>query len=343
MPESKPEILKIYSYLVTHGKGDSSPVAIAGTDIPLHGPMFLMLNGIFDGNGRDTKIPICFKMSEEGEQNNPVRDDLIAFLKKPSIEAGTVLAKKLQDVTTARSGLGLLFLTVGKNERGEQRVLLSRFPADQGIIAETTDGKLEVSFVEKVFMKNAHAYKSVCYEGPSHDHDFWDGAAVDRQINTGTLADYWIREFLQSEFKITAKEGTRQLAVALKETAKKATDEKIKTEVIAATQLAKNLGGQSVSVNSFTEKFSLSKAAQEAVVKNLPHPDLATTTFTFDKEEFTKHASFISTELDSGVVLIAPSETFKDVIKQRKVENGDGKYEFSTVGKVVQQRIRNKK
>jgi hypothetical protein len=53
-----------------------------------------------------------------------------------------------------RSGLGLLFLIRGK-ERNKSKLVISGFPADNGILAEEQSNSLTVQFVERIFMKNA--------------------------------------------------------------------------------------------------------------------------------------------------------------------------------------------
>lgn len=335
------EITNIYCYLVHPGKlGEKAP-AVMGTEIPLKGSMFQMLKDIYGKSESECNIPINFAMNGNGEQVNQVRNLILDFLKNYSLAAGFALGKRLQTVTTARSGLGLLFLTVGKAD-GAHKLILSRFPANQGIIAETQGDSLAVEFVERVFMKNAHAYKSVLYKGSSFDGDFWDGRAVDRQIgSSGVLANYWIRDFLESDFKITAKEGTKQLARALKDASVKLKDYAVKQEIIAATQLAKNLKGQVTSISDFARRFSLSKSARDALIHNLPNGELAGVSFQFDPEEFSKHAGYMSKELDSGAILTAAPDKFEECFKMSKINNDE--LEFVARGKIINQRIKNRK
>lgn len=341
--KTKGDISTIYSYLVSPGKGNPKVPPVLGTEIPLSGSLYEMLNGVFKGSEKECKIPISFNASK-GKQKNQVRDELVSLLKNPSKKIGEILAKRLQETTTARSGLGLLFFSIGLNDEGEKKIMVSRFPADQGILAERSSTGLTVSFVEKIFMKNAHAYKSVIYSGTSYDGHFWDGAAIDRQINSaGGLADYWIRDFLQSDFKITSKEGTKRLALALKATSLKISDEGMKTEIIAATQLAKNLGGKGMSVKDFATKFELSEPVRKMLINNLPHPEMAEMSFKFDQEEFTKHAGFISKELNSGAILTGPADKFDELFTVKKINGNDKEFEFVTKGKIITQRLKNRK
>ena len=340
----KHNISKIYSYLINPGKGSDTVREIAGTDIPpVKGSMYDMLESIYGNTAAECKIRICFSKGEDGKQENPVKDEVVALLQDPTQERGLLLAKRLQEVTTGKSGLALLFLSIGKNASGEPKVVISRFPADQGILADTNKGGLTVEFVEKVFMKNSHAYKSAVYEGASYDSDFWEGYAVDRQINSSaSLANYWIRHFLQSDFKITAKEGTKLLAVALKAVSA-SSDANGRAEVVAAMQLAKNLNGDVLSVSEIAGRFSLSKPIKDALIKALPHPEIADHKFQFDLEEFSKHVSYVSKEISNGGILTAPTDVGFDEIFITEKVGKDGEFEFKTRGYVVSQRLRNRK
>jgi hypothetical protein len=73
-------------------------------------------------------------------------------------------------------------------------------------------------------MKSKNSYKAVAYHGPSLRGDFWDGKAIDKQIGDGLSgsSNYWIEDFLWSDFLITPQAGTRRLATALRDAAKKA-------------------------------------------------------------------------------------------------------------------------
>src|ERR1041384_7754219 len=132
-----------------------------------------------------------------------------------TIPRGRLIANRLQAVSTHRSGLGLLFLMKG-DVNGEHRLVISRFPADQGVIAEEHAERLSVEFVERVFMKSAKAYKSVMYSAETPEDGYWQGRAVYLQISgPRELSDYWIREFLISELRTTGPAGTKRLAIAI--------------------------------------------------------------------------------------------------------------------------------
>jgi hypothetical protein len=151
---------KILSYLVPVGKGQEDPEHVTGTEIPPTGSLFSMLAGVFENSTAECTVPIRFVT--DGSQQNDVRDAIRDLLKNPTLSKGRKLAERLRDVSTGKSGLGLLFLLFG--QEGEQhKIVVSRFPTDQGVLAEQKRGSLEVAFVERIFMKNAKTYKAACH------------------------------------------------------------------------------------------------------------------------------------------------------------------------------------
>jgi hypothetical protein len=124
---------------------------------------------------------------------------------------------------------------------------------------DENSASLTVEFLERVFMKNKASYKAVVYQHSSVQSGFWTGRAIDKQINSsaGETANYWILDFLASEFTVTAAAGTRRLASAIRSAAKKANLD-VKQEIIAAATLASGLAGQRISINKFGDIFRLS-------------------------------------------------------------------------------------
>ena len=145
------KIGSIHSFLIHPGKGAETPHEISGAAVPKDGRLFRMLEPLFDHAEEDCKHKIAFN-SDDGEQRNPCRDSLITYIKNCDLNAGREIAKRLQGVTTHRSGLGLLFLIVGE-EKGESKIVVSRFPADSGVLAEEKGNGLSVEFLERIFMK----------------------------------------------------------------------------------------------------------------------------------------------------------------------------------------------
>jgi hypothetical protein len=327
----------IHCFLVHPEKGSADKTSIMGTSVPKSGKLFNMLKGIFDKALTECTYKIAFLPNEAGEQKNECRDLIIQYTKKANIDSGSKIAQRLQSITTNRSGLGLFFIMLGKSEE-KNRVVLSRFPAETGILAEEIGHSLTVQFIEKVFMKNALAYKSAVFEGISFDSDFWKGQAIDKQITSdSTMAHYWINEFLQADFATTGERGTRSLAYALRDAINSTKNLTVKEEIIASVLLAKGMSKKVISASSFAETFELSEEAK-GIIKKQMHAKTYEEQFFFLTEEFQKHIKFKSLKLDNGAILTADAFNFDTIFQQQTKDNK--KITFSTTGKVIEERIK---
>ena len=207
-------INRIHSFLVYPAKNEETRPAISGTAVN-EGKLVEMLSTLYNSAESECDIPIIFRHDEEGRQQNACRNSVVAYVRNPTLAHGRLIAERLQAVSTHRSGLGLLFLIKGTSGR-DQKLVLSRFPADSGVIAEEDAGQLSVDFIERVFMKNVKTYKSALYAHASLEAGFWKGFAVDRQISgPQEMSEYWIGEFLMSDLRTTAAAGTKRLATAI--------------------------------------------------------------------------------------------------------------------------------
>jgi hypothetical protein len=335
------EITAVHCYLVHASKHEEQPPVIRGTAVASGGTLFAMLKKLFDSAGNDCKIEIIFNQGDNGAQQNACRDLILEYTSSQSVDSGRVIANRLQSVTTHKSGLGLLFTMVGR-AGNRTRLMLSRFAADQGILADETGAELSVELVEKVFMKNASAYKAVFYEGTTGGNGFWTGKAVDRQIsNDGDpVAHYWIREFLLSELQTTPAQGSRRLALALRSALNESDDSQVKSEIAATVTLAPNLNGHVTSASNFCSRLGLSDGAVQAVRTAIRNDGLANETFAFDAEEFAKHVAYRSVELDSGGIMSAPVEQFDNAFRQEHIDGNDGMKTFIAQGRIIDERFR---
>jgi hypothetical protein len=303
-----------------------------------------MLRGVFARAREECDIEIVFRPDDEGRQRNACRDLVVAYAETPGIPTGRLVAARLQAVSTHRSGLGLLFLLKGTEARRHQLVI-SRFPADQGVIAEERAQALSVEFVERVFMKSAKAYKSALYVSDSFERGFWEGRAVDRQISgPRELSDYWIREFLMSELRTTGPAGTKRLAVALRDAIRSTPELGVRQELIAAASLLRGQDGRRRSTRQLVDQLGLSDNAGRALEHEFPRADLMDEVFQFDREEFERHAPYRAVELDNGGVMIAEDSRFPDVFRREEVgEPDERRVRYITEGRVVSEQLRKAK
>lgn len=333
----------VQSFLVHPSKHAEQQPVISGTQIPHEGRLYEMLSSVFARAPQECNIGIQFLPDGQGRAQNECRSLVVDYTRGPNVTTGRAIAQRLQSITTHRSGLGLLFLMKGRD--GDQHIaVISRFPADQGIVAQEHAQQLSVEFIERVFMKSAKAYKSVFYRSDSFERGFWQGHAVDRQITSGPreLSDYWIRDFLSSELLTTGAAGTKRLAVALREAARGAGDLDIKQELVAAATLLRGQAGQTRSARQFIERVGLSAAAVAVVEKCFAHPTLLDEQFQLDREEFDRHAQYRAVHLDNGALLVAEDATFDGVFHEELVA-GDRRIRYTTEGQVVSETLRNRK
>jgi len=337
------EISNIYSFLVHPGKNQEHQLEIGGVEIPLEGNLFSMFSTLFQKAPDECNIDIAFTKAEDGSQNNNCRNEVISLVQNSTLNQCRKLALRLQVVTTKRSGLGLFFVALGRNE-SKKRIYISRFPADFGIVAQENNQTLRVELLEQVFMKNAVSYKAAVFEGSNYNSDFWIGRAVDKQISNNSIAisGYWVREFLLSDFRTTAAQGTRRLAVAIKRTMDQTDDIEIKEELAAAARLAQSLNGKVISMTNFGEHFGLSQKTQSALASTLSDPTLRFDQFQFKRDEFSKHVKFRSIQINNGAMLTAPTGKFEDCFTKEQVTENTGEYRFSTQGRIVDEKLTKK-
>lgn len=325
----------LHTYLVYPNKGIDPPRPIGGTNVPLEGEVFKLLQDVYAKSERECAIDIAFDRADDGAAHNDCRTLLLTYARAPSVDAGLSLATRLGSYSTRRSALGLLFLATGMV--GQQRkIVIARFAAHSGILADENREALSVQFVERVFLKSVGSYKAVLYQDSVNDHGYWTGKAVDKQINSGEaeVSRYWITEFLASDFRTTSATGTRVLAVAMRNAAKSTGNLEIKKEITAAATLGAGLNDQVMTAGDFLGRFGLSQPAREAVVGQMKHPGLLNEQFRFSAEEFNRQLPYKSVELDSGAILTAAATEFDNVFDHGEPdENGDVTY--SATGRVV--------
>ena len=335
------EITSIHSFLVHPGKVAEAEREINGSAVAQSGPLFGMLRPVFDNAEFECQHSIAFVPKDDGKQENECRDAIISYIQKPDLKRGRDLAKRLQKVTTHRSGLGLLFITMAKH-KGDIKILVSRFPADSGILAEENPRGLTVEFLERIFMKSATSYKAALYVGKSFDSDFWRGKAADKQINSAQsyIADYWIRDFLLSDFLTPGEAGTRRLAIALRKAMNESEEPEVKKDLVALQRLIANMPNKVTSSKTVLEQFHVGEKTHEEIRKRFPRGKSFEENFRFVPDEFVKHLAVLTVELDNGALLSAQTDRFDQVFDTEPVAGSNEIVRYSTEGRIVDRRLR---
>ena len=333
-------IQHIHAFLVHPGKGQAT-LNITGTTVPLMGGMFDLLAGIYTKADHECDVDITFSPTTDGKQQNDCRDLVVSYLTKPNQPRGQKIAERLSAHTDGRSGLGLLFLIAGKAGH-QHKIVLSRFPTDSAIYVDDQSAALSVQFLERVFMKNKTSYKAVLYQHASLNGGFWSGRAIDKQLNplSGEPSNYWISDFLLSDFTTTPAAGTRRLAMALRDAIKKA-PLSMKQELAAAGTLAVGLVGQRFSIVDFCNRLGLSQPAKDLLISELKSSQAAAEVFQFDLATYKSLIAYKSVELNNGALLTADTDQFDTVFHREPVDGSrDGEVKFITTGKVVDEKLK---
>ena len=194
-------------------------------------------------------------------------------------------------------------------------------------------------------MKSATAYKAATYSGKSHDHDFWKGRAVDKQINSAesSISNYWIRDFLRSDFLTPGEAGTRRLALAVRAAMNQTSDVNVKDEIAALCKLVAGLKGRATSASEIVNQYGLSADTKDAIKRHFKREALYTDRFRFVPDEFTMHLAFTTVELSNGGLLTGPSDKFGDIFQREDLNKSKHLVKFTTQGEVVDQRFRKSK
>ncbi|MGO4165497.1 hypothetical protein [Novosphingobium sp. YAF33] len=328
----------IHAYLVHPGKG-IAPTAIVGEQIAGSGKLYEMLSSIFSATPSAKDFEVSFNPGPNGLQQNACRDLMITHSNAPSIPNGLAIASRLQKVTDNRPGIGLLFIMDGQHGT-KKRLVVSRFPANEGILAEVNGSGLGVEYLERVFIKKMTSYKALLLEDVSPLSGYWKGFATDRQAGNSAekISSYWLYDFLDADFAETSKAGTKRLADALKSAVKGNPSLSVKGEIASAISLAPAIfSGKMVSIAGFCQYFNLSKDAQDSITSKLTKPALASKNFQFDTAEFKTRVPYRTMEMNTGALLTAPSDQFSDLFGERP--KGNGTVEIYTTGSVVDQRM----
>jgi hypothetical protein len=330
-------VTHVHSFLVPPSKDGPENGTLLGTSVPLKGDLFRMIEKLFSDAAIDCPIEIVFRPSAEGFQLNQRRDLFLTYLGAPTLPNAREIATVLHSVTTRRSGLGLLFTIVGSDGQRE-RLVLARFPADQGVVAEERKDTLQVQFLERVFMKSAFTYKSATYSCSTVAAGFWDGRAVDKQADgPRELSHYWISDFLLSDFRTTGAAGTIRLARALRKAIGSTSEVGVRGDLIAFAQLLGGMGGRTIAPTTLVETMGVSRLAAQALLEAFDRSGLSDESFVMDHDEFLRQLPHRVVELDNGAVLMGSSESFDRVFARQPLP--DNRQRFTTEGMVVDQRL----
>ncbi|QYZ68441.1 hypothetical protein [Neotabrizicola shimadae] len=332
-------IVEIFAFLAGAHRGADAVPEPTGVSVPLSGPLFEHINDLYGRSAADCLVEIAF--TSNGNQENAFRSLLMEFSRNGGFDAAAAISKKLSTCTTRRSKLGLLFLVRANDNKGTV-VVLARFPTDTAILVDDASGSLDVKLLDKVFVKDYHAYKSARFAGVPTKGAFWDGHVLDRQINSyrEDASRYWVKDFLEADFKITSAHGTDRFARAVKDASAGASFAE-KRELHHFVGILDNINDQVMSPREILQKFAISAHVTERVLSKMPAP-AADQTFKFDRSLFNSVNSYRTVETAEGAIITAESAIFENVIQYEVIERTETteRVRLSTEGLLAADKLR---
>lgn len=314
----------------------------SGIQVPLSGLLFEHISELFAKSDSECNVEVG--LVSDGSQNNPFRDVLIPFVSNPGLSAAEAIALRLSASTTRRSKLGLLFLVRATDNR-RTSVLLARFPTDTAILVDETSGALDVKLIDKVFVKNYHAFKAARFTGVPSKGGFWDGFVLDRQLNSHRedASRYWVSDFLCADFKVTSAHGSDRFARAVNDASAGASFAE-KRELHSFAGLVGQFDGMAVSPREMLEQLMLSPAVKTRVLSKLPSV-AQDQKFKFDRALFNSINSFRTIETKEGAIITADSTAFEQIIQMEVVSRTDGleRVKLTTEGILAADKLRRTK
>ncbi len=331
------EIKKIFSVLVPPGKNRDN-INLLGTEIQLEGELYNLIKKVYDKSEKECDIPIYF---ESENQQNTCRKMMIDCLKTKSIDEIKSFFLKLSKVTTSVPGIALCFFIIGK--KGNQTtIFICRFPAAEAIRTNLDENNFKVDVVKDIYLRSSKFYKSVLYQDESIKNGFWKGKAIDKQTNhkDREISEYWIKDFLKSDFEVTSKSGTATLALSLKDAIQKEEELDNKQQLISFSNMLMNHDSQNITINEQCNNFGMSEELKEKIKSNLKCKAFFDSRFTFDKEEFISQAVFRTVYMKNGAILSAESTKFDSCFQAEVLNAAENMVKYTTISNIEDIKVR---
>jgi len=256
---------------------------------------------------RECKTKLRFS---DGENHS--RELLHKMRISPSLKNGKNIALHLHGVTTKRSGSGLLF--IGRIDDQEDTLFISRFPADEGIQARIRDGKLLISYITDLFLKNKSLYKLAYI---TFDNDEYMIRATDKQISDSLQGTsmYWVRDFLGCEFFNDSALSSKKLGKAIVEAQKKTDNEGRKVEIVAAGTLMQNIPRKKVSARKILQQMGLTKETSHLILDCLKQME-ADDEFMFDRGSFSQVVKSVELRLTTEIRISGSPNSIEENVQE---------------------------
>ena len=303
-------------------------------------PGFDYLLKLFDSVHNTCKIGITFE--SDGDQNNQIRSLIVNMVDKEDENLNLIdaswLANHLAKLTDERNKTGLFVILIGKKLQ-LNRVVLLRFRAEEVVYKKSLENGFRIDRLEQAYSQNSKYYKAAYYEDYSAKRStFWDGFILDKQRRKETIvSEYWLKDFLLSDYSMSNYQGTLRLADYIKNFAK-AIDDVAEQQTIfeSVRNLRNNAEDRDISVLDFADDFlpvNLRSRFKEFVGQD----DINASLFNIDFEAYDHALPYHVMQMENGISLIVPTFMGNDYLTISDAGNGKKKYSFE--GKLIKSKF----
>ncbi|MCA9042763.1 MAG: hypothetical protein KDA69_00500 [Planctomycetaceae bacterium] len=247
--------------------------------------------------------------------------------------AATSLATRLSRSMDDRSASCLLVLSAYR-DTDQRRFVGWAFPKDEPYAFSARNERATIQVIENAFTRSAHYRKAVLFQGKRQDDHFWDGNVIDKQA---TIAEYWVKSFLQCDYLINSKTGTQLLARILRKTHEDLDARADKDQITAAVLSVRGSQRRRWSVRRFANEY-LTGTAKSTFLSNAP-PAAVTTEFVLDKPELEVRVNLRVFRLEDDVIVMAPFESINQSVRITGLQQRRLRCE----GNVVEEKVRSKR
>ena len=246
------------------------------------------------------------------------------------------MARRLSDAMDHRSAICLLVLGAMR-EGNQRRVTFWTFPKDQAFRFRNRADGSSIQVLTDVFSQTSKLRKAALFEGRRLRAHFLSGRVLDFQANdiTQSVADFWIRRFLQCDLSMAGDAGTRLLAKTVRKAMESCPDLDAQEQLLVAVMAARRAPQRRMSLQQFADRY-LDGEARAQFLAAVPNDEGRNSMFDFQRNVFDDTLKFGVYALDTGVWVSSPlAEIGRSVTV-------DDEMRLACEGTVVEEKVRSR-
>ncbi len=253
--------------------------------------------------------------------------------------AAADMAQRLANSMDRRSSSGLFVVAAGR-ESDARQVTLWIFPRDSAFqFREGEETAPTIEVLRDIFSQTSRLRKAALFEGRHTLSDFISGHVLDFQADKPslTVADFWIKDFLQCCSSIGGDTGTRHLAKNFRAAFGMVDSPIAREQLFAAVVGVRASPRQRVSMRGVADQY-LSGEAHRVFLENVSNDAAANSLFIFQREKFDASLKFRIFELNTGVIVTSPFGQVGETVTITGEQQSER--ELNCSGRIVGEKLR---